>query len=225
MTAAARDIEQIQSYLAGRLSEEDELLFQDRLAREPLLVRELEQSLGMRQGLKQLQAEGYFATRAPRVKSSRPGNLMHWLLPLAAAAVVAVVCFNIWWEKGSVLTASPIMGRAADVHFNFVAMRGAERPRLQLPAGGLIELDASPGMLDAKTYRLTLIRELDSTRQSVGSVTGIAVAQGDILRSYVEASRLTPGNYLLLIEPEGLGDHENVEFLFTLVPPAATPAP
>ena len=223
MTDVARDIEQIQSYLAGRLSEEDELLFQDRLARDPLLVRELEQSLGMRRGLKELQAEGYFAARAPRISRSRPGTLLHWLLPLAAAAVVAVVCVNIWWEPRSVLTASA-SGRAAQAHFNFVAMRGAEPTRLELPAGGLIELNASPGMLGANTYRLTLIREQPGS-PIIGSVTGVAVAADGLLHSYAEAARLAPGVYRLLIEPEGLSGHGNEEFRFTLVPPGATPAP
>ncbi|MBV8909400.1 MAG: hypothetical protein JOZ89_01435, partial [Gammaproteobacteria bacterium] len=82
MIAAARDLELMQDYIVGRLSEDERRAFEYRLVREPALVRELEDSLQIREGLRQLRAQGYF-TRA----ASRGRRFLPWVPALAAAAL------------------------------------------------------------------------------------------------------------------------------------------
>lgn len=226
MSDVARDIDEIRNYLQGRLSEEQELVFQDRLARDPMLARELEQSLRMREGLQQLEAEGYFATAAT-TRDSRTRGIPQWLVPLAAAAVIATVCVYVWMDRASVLTALPAAragGASAIVtQFTFISMRDAP-PKISAPASGLIELRAAPETVIASSYRLTLIRHQGALQQHIGSLGGLSPAGDGYLHAYAEAARLEPGSYVLQVAPESASSSEPNEYPFTLQSPAASPA-
>lgn len=215
--------DEIRDYLVGRLSERERLVFQDRVARDPTLARELEHSRRLREGLRQLEAQRYFTT--PDAER-RPVRLARWL-PLAAAAVVAAVCVGAWWElKGadSVLSASP--DRIAPGHgspsaqWTFISTRGEQVPRLELPAGGLIELRMAPETSAADRQRISLLRLQGTTVQTLGTVEA-TVMPDRYLHAYADAARLSPGSYRLRIEA-GRGGVSAVEFPFTL---AATAAP
>jgi len=222
MNDVVRDLEQIRNYLHGRLSEEEELLFQDRLAREPSLVRELEQSLRIREGLRQLRAHGYPPTPAPRHADAQPGGLLRWLLPAVAAGILATVCINIWWDQASVLIASARVTAGAPrppiTQFSFVSMRDAAYPRLTLPASGLIEFRAAPETLRATSYRMTLIRRQERLEQRIGSLGGLTLQEDGYIHGFAESARLTPGSYSLRIESDGEGTGEPLEYLFLLQP-------
>src|SRR5215469_2776524 len=98
MMDLGRDFERMRDYVVGRLPEDEYRAFEERLGRDPELVRELEQSLRLREGLAQLQEQGYFArTPAARARS------WTWLPALAAAAVLALVMF-LWVEPSRVPT-------------------------------------------------------------------------------------------------------------------------
>jgi hypothetical protein len=230
MSDVTRDVELIRSYLLGRLSEDEELLFQDRLARDPSLVRELEQSLRMREGLKQLQEQGYLARSAPRRVDSQRSGILHWLLPAAAVAVIAVVCINIWWERPSVLSVSPTERSSAGIalpiaaHFRFVSMRGAALPEPHLPPSGLIEFAASPETHTGAAYRVKLSRSEGTELQSLGTLSGVAASTDGYVRAYANSSQLKPGDYVLTLEPEGAASGESQQYPFRLLPPGASPS-
>ena len=59
---AGSDFTTMQEFIVGRLSDDEHRAFEERLVREPALVRELEQSLQIREGFQQLRAQGYFAS-------------------------------------------------------------------------------------------------------------------------------------------------------------------
>ncbi len=194
MSDVAYDVEQIRKYLQGRLSEEEEILFQDRLARDPLLVRELEQSLRMRQGLRQLQAEGYFARPVRRTTDAYAQSLLRWL-PLAAAAVIAVVCLDVWREAPQPLLTTAA-GAPVEQTFNLIPMRGADDDTLSLPAHGNVEFRARPQTLIATSYRITLLRD----GKRLDSVVVAAADTEQYLDVFADSARLAPGRYLLQIE-------------------------
>src|SRR5262249_28041610 len=161
------------------LSDEEYRAFEERLGRDPELVRELEQSLRLREGLAQLQEQGYFArTPAARARS------WTWLPALAAAAVLALVMF-LWVEPSRVPAGVP--GRPAALlsvagdrlpakTFTFLATRDDSVPRLELPASGLIELRAAPaGRTAQSNYRVTLLRETEGgSLTPVGALSNVA---------------------------------------------------
>jgi hypothetical protein len=221
VTDLTHDADEIRDYLVGRLSERERLVFQDRVARDPTLARELEHSLRLREGLRQLKGEGYFVLHdGGRLGTARPAR---WL-PLAAAAVVAAVCVGAWWElraPDSVLTASGEGSPSA--RWTFVATRGDDVPRLQLPAGGLIEFRISPETAAAGTYRVTLTRGQAPAANTLGTIEG-RIGADHYLHAYTSAARLSPGDYRLQIESEG-STLPPLEFAFRLTAASGATAP
>ena len=59
MIEAGRDFERMQDYIVGRRSDDEHRAFEDRLLRDPGLVREFEQSLRLREGLHALRVQGF----------------------------------------------------------------------------------------------------------------------------------------------------------------------
>lgn len=214
MTDVAHDTDEIRDYLVGRLSERERLVFQDRVARDPALARELEHSLRLREGLRQLRGQGYFAIQDGERRPAATARLARWL-PLAAAAVVAAVCVGAWWElkaPDSVLAASGEDAPAAQ--WTFIPTRGADVPRLELPAGGLIDFRMAPEAA-APTYHVTLLRLEAPTVSSLGTIES-RIGSDRYLHAYASATRLSPGDYRLQIAPEG-SSQPPLEFTFRLI--------
>ena len=234
MTDSSRDVERIRDYLVGRLSEDERIAFQDRLARDPTLVREFEQSLQLRDGLRELRAQGYFATATPNARHQGTRGLWYQLRVAAAAVIVGASLLVLWRvsHESSVLTAlpttRPTSGAAPLVaaQFTFVSMRDGKSPKLALPSSGLIEFRAAPETRTAEWYRVTLTRNPEGgTAQRVGVVTRLRLATDGYVRCYADSSRLAPGSYGLRIEPDGAGPPGAQVFLFALQAPGATASP
>ena len=221
MTDLTHDADEIRDYLVGRLSERDRLVFQDRVARDPTLARELEHSLRLREGLRQLKGEGYFVLHdGGRLGTAR---LARWL-PLAAAAVVAALCVGAWWElraPDSVLTASGEGSPSAQ--WTFISTRGNDAPRLELPAGGLIEFRVAPETAAAGTYRVTLMRGQAPAVTPLGTIEG-RIGADHYVHAFTSAARLSPGEYRLQIATEG-STLPPLEFAFRLTAASGATAP
>jgi hypothetical protein len=222
----SRETDRVRDYLVGRLSEEERRSFEERLVRDPELVREFEQALELREGLKELQAQGYFI-KPPAKPVVGAARLRTWL-PLLAAAAVAGIALFLWTQRSAVpsgvLTSSPesaaAAGNAATVaaHFTFVSMRGATTPDLDLPSSGLIEFRAAPGMQGtASRYRMTLVRNDEAgPSRSVGTLSELALGGDGYVHGYADAARLSPGSYLLRIDSGTAGAGTSEDFAFKL---------
>ena len=230
MIDAAKDFATLRAFIVGRLPDDERRAFEDRLARDPALVNELEQSLRLREALGQLRASGYFANARPQ-----RARLWTWGPALAAAASVLFALF-LWLsritEPAQILTASlesrAVAGTSSLVaaHFTFVSMRGSSVPDLDLPAAGLIEFRAAPPS-DATTqrYRVSLLRQHDgASDEQVAELAGLAVGSDGYVHSYADAAQLAAGNYVLRIQPDTAGAGAGAEFPFNLRPHATDPA-
>jgi hypothetical protein len=197
------DLERMQDYVVGRLSEDEHRAFEERLLRDPALVREFEQSLRMRDGMEQLRAQGYFDEHAPRPRAARA-----WLPALAAAAAVAVVALFVWVQRVpqlAILQASVAGTRAAApmAQFTFVSMRGGTALELQLPASGMVDFRAAPPLHDAGAhYRMSLRREGMAGPKTLGSLTRLALGADGFVHGFADAAHLTPGLYTLRLEAD-----------------------
>jgi hypothetical protein len=202
MTDITHDADEIRDYLVGRLSERERLVFQDRVARDPALASELEHSLRLRDGLRQLKGQGYFVMQDGERRSAVTGRLARWL-PLATAAIVAAVCVGAWWElkaPDSVLRASGEGSPSAQ--WTFISTRGDDVPRLKPPAGGLVEFRIAPEITAAAAYRVTLERLQAPGVNALGTVES-RIGSDHYLHAYASAARLSPGDYLLRVAAAG----------------------
>ena len=230
MIEVGRDFERMQDFIVGRLSDDEHRAFEDRLARDPGLVHELEQSLRLSEGLHQLRAQGHFDKAASRARGSRI-----WLPMLAAAAIAGLALF-LWLQPRNrpspVLTAS-LESRTAGVtpsvaaHFTCVAVRESSTPDLELPSGGAIEFRAAPAThLTASRYRMTLVQQDEGeSSKPVGAAAGLALSADGYVHGYADASRLGPGRYVLRIEPEAETPATAETFPFNLRDRGARPTP
>jgi hypothetical protein len=227
MTDSSRDVECIRDYLVGRMTEEERLAFQDRLARDPVLAREFEESLQLHEGLRELVAQNYFAaaTPKPRIQTTRG---LWYRAGIAAAAVIVGVSLVVAWrlnQESSVLTALPTTrpdtAPLIAAQFTFVATRDAGRPRLALPSSGLVEWRASPETRSAASYRVTLVRDPEggAAQHRVGVATGLRLGADGYVHCYADSAQLAPGTYGLRIEPSEPGPAGTQVFLFVLQPP------
>jgi hypothetical protein len=197
------DLERMQDYVVGRLSEEEHRAFEERLLRDPALVREFEQSLRMRDGMEQLRAQGYFDERAPR-----PRGLRAWLPALAAAAVVAVVALFVWAQLApptGILQASIAGNRAIAplAQFTFVSMRGGTGEELQLPSSGVVDFRAAPSERAAGAhYTMSLLRQDEAGAKRLGTLTGLTRGADDFVHGFADAAQLAPGLYTLRLESD-----------------------
>ncbi|HYM41445.1 MAG TPA: hypothetical protein VET46_01645 [Steroidobacteraceae bacterium] len=211
-----RDLITMQDFIVGRLADDERRVFEDRLVHEPRLARELEQSLRMREGFRQLRAQGYFTKAAARSRS-----FPNWF-PLLAAAAAAGLALFLWLSPvvgpAPILMRPPGAGAAPEVaaisaHFTFVSFRGSSVPDLELPSAGLIEFRIAPTTpASDRNYRVTLLRRAGEGSHPVGSVSGLSLSEDGYVHCLATAARLTPGDYLLRIQPDG--DHSGVAEAF-----------
>jgi hypothetical protein len=207
----------MQDYVVGRLSDDERRAFEDRLVREPALVRELEESLQLREGLEQLRAKGYSAGVVSRIR-----GLRFW--PALAAAVVAGLALFLSWQReiGPPPVHTESVGAyvaplVADDGFTFRLMRGDSTPVVDLPPVGMIPIRIEPATpLTDSRYRVTLSR-LDAAgpANTVDVWPGLALSSDGFVHCSVDASRLTAGSYSLHIEREG-ADTDPADFPFNL---------
>jgi hypothetical protein len=219
--AADSDFARMRDYVVGRLSDDERRAFEDRLVREPELVRELERSLALREGLQRLRAQRYFARATYHGRGARV-----WLPTLAAASIAGVALF-LWGQRQ--MTAPPVLlaslesrsGAEVPPHitrFTFVSMRGGPTFDLALPSAGLIEILAPPSTrLAHSRYRVTLIRsDHADPGKTIGVLAAVALSADGYVHCFADASRLSAGSYVLSVEPDTATPGVAESFAFNL---------
>lgn len=219
MIDVERDFERMRDYVGDRLADDERRAFEDRLGRDPELVREFEQTLRLREGLERLKEQGYFARPARR--------LLMWV-PAVAAAAIAALAVILWVQPR---TTSPGVLRAAlesraapgpspavSAHFTFVSTRGSSSYDLDRPAAGLIEFRVSPADHAAGArYRLTLARVgQGGAPEPIGALADLLPGADGYVHGYAAASALTAGRYSLRVEPMSQATGAALEFPFEL---------
>jgi anti-sigma factor RsiW len=212
------DFERMRDYVRGRMTDEECRTFEERLARDPELVREFEQTLRLREGLEQLKDEVYFVKPAPR-----PARRLFAWMPALAAASVAALAIILWVQPQisatRVLRTSPGSAGSAGVsaQFTFVSMRGSSSYDLDRPAAGVIEFRASPPAARSARYRLALERVgQGGVAEPVGALADLVPGEDGYLHGFADASRLPAGRYRLRVEATGRAAEPALAFPFEL---------
>jgi anti-sigma factor RsiW len=198
-----QDLERIRDYVAGRLSDDEHRAFEDRLARDPRLVRELELSQRLREGLERLRE------RDQLIVPTRREFPRHWTWAAGLEATIAVVALLLWvrpddHQRLELMAATgPSVAPAAT--FTFVAMRGPSTTTvLDLPADGVVELRASRPAGPAGAHYRVVLNRVDAAggRVTVGDRGGLESGPDGLVRVYTDAARISPGDYELRLEAD-----------------------
>jgi len=221
------DPERMRNYLAGRLTDEEDRAFSERLVRDPDLVRELELTARLQEGLRVLAERG----QIDAVREPRPRYPLGWFGGLIAAGLAVAVLTVALHRDGHVppvlvadrthVSEAAASDTAIAALYSFVTVREpAATPVLELPRRGTIEFRVlPPARAPGAQYRVTLDR-IDGARgrARIGSVSDLEEADGGYLYCYADAARLVSGDYELRVEPEGSGASEVGSFPFRLKP-------
>lgn len=200
--------ELILRYLAGRLTPAERDAFERALPARPELREHAEQVLKLQEGLARLRERGelepLLRARAPR----------RWL-PYAAAAAVAALSLLAWaWfylaGPSRLLALSPTQFVSSQHppppvigSYVLARVRGGAAAT-ELPRGGVIEIRALPSVLSSTVrYRARLVESGGTVvgRPTLGQVDAGRAAADGYVTFYVDAARLAPGDYEILLSP------------------------
>jgi len=227
MIDVSSDPQRMRDYVGGRLSDEEHRKFEDRLARDPELVREIELFLRMRVGLERLRARrGHDALVA-----SGTGQEWRWAVAVAASLVAAVA---VWWSLQSGVPARSVLLAALDgtagarqsparvtAEFTLVNGRGSSAvPTFGLPANGVIALRMEPASRATAIGNRVTLAEIGRANGPLpmGAIAGMRAGRDGLLTCYGDVARLHPGTYELRVTAEDTPDSSPTTYRFRLRP-------
>jgi hypothetical protein len=212
----------VQNYLGERLSEADRDAFEEQLLSDPGLVRELEATLRLREGLAMLRDRKQLVTRRPqRVR----------LAAVAAACAGILVASMLYIRLHTAHPSPPVIAAsinalqgaakvplAVSKRYVFTTARAASTPSIfDLPARGALELQALTSSTDpASSFHLRLERRENQTTLVVGSLMRLVPDADGFVVAYVDASALRPGDYILVLAPDAGNISDAEQFAFKL---------
>lgn len=198
-------------YLAGQLTEPEAAEFEAHYAQDPAVVRDLERTLRLKEGLAILSERGELEAllRAPRRPAWQPA------LALAAGLAVLVLGVLLWIGGstvrpiGSTLTAlAKHEGAPLHVASTYVLARtrGASSDvQVTLPEdASAIELRMIPSARPKSGGFHIVLSQLDAADATapLGDTTAVASSDDGFVTAYIDSTKLVRGRYLIELQPE-----------------------
>jgi hypothetical protein len=200
-------------YLADQLSHEEAEAFEAYYTEHPAMVREIEYTLRLKEGLATLRDRQELDTlmRARRWR---------WALPLSVAAAIAGAALGTWTWYGS-STAAPIAAGSLEAllqdggratlplggKYMLVRVRSTDTAPLQIPLPAehsALELQVLPsGGADAAPYRLVLERHrAEGKPKPVAEVTRLVPGPDGLVAAWLDSERIERGQYTVELVSE-----------------------
>ena len=210
----------IDRYLANRLSDAERELVETRIVGEPAFRREVELTEALRDGLRELQAQGEVAPLL------RPRTWVWSRSPFAIAASILALVFGLssyllyQQLEQSRREFSPASGEMLVAALRFERTRGgAEGPDVswrQAAAPTLLDMNFDIGLEPAAGYQVFLEQigpNRDSTllletRAGIGPEGNVAIS--------LHSALLEPGNYRIRLEPLPSASMDQESIVYTL---------
>lgn len=197
----------VERYLANQLDEADVAEFEAYYTRNPDVVRDIERTLRLKEGLAVLRDRAELET----LIRARPG----WVMPaaLAAALAVAIIGAWLWTSRVMPVTVAGTLAQLTDSRGHTVGiantlvlarMRGASTTvEIELPPErGAIELRMLASA-QAERYRVTIsVADLRSIVTQIGTAGGLQVSHEGFVTAYLDTAHLQPGRYTIELVPE-----------------------
>lgn len=227
--------EWIARYLAGKLSDSDTARFEAYWAEHPELIRDLEASARLKDGLGELRARD----ELHGVVRDRWWERRLSMLAVAATVSAFAAGFVAWQvadRVGSVRVAPSLASLSADASAPLAkgATYSLLRLRSSAPSDALLEVPAEPRAIELRVlpegaaedgrYRVRLIAVDDAGNAGPESVVDAVGADPDgFVTIYVDSRDLRAGQYRLQVAPAGAAnDATTSEFRLSVRGPAGT---
>jgi hypothetical protein len=191
-------------YLADQLSPAEAEAFEAYYTQHPSMVREIEHTLRLREGLATLRDRN-------QLDALMKARRWRWAIPLSIAAAAAVLVVGTWtWygpSGGAPVAASLTELSAASQatlplggKYLLVRVRSGEAAPLQIPIPGArsaVELQVLPaGGAGSAPYHLTLDRLSSPGKPDrVGEISGLTPGADGLVSAWLDSARLRPGTH------------------------------
>lgn len=199
-------------YLADQLSPEEADEFEAYYTQHPSMVREIEYTLRLKEGLATLRDR-------QQLDALMKARRWRWALPLSIAAAVAGAALSIWTWYGSSNTAPvaaisrealldngnttlPLAGK-----YMLVRVRSAEQVPLAIPLPTMhsaLELQVLPtGGATGAPYRVRIERhQTDSKQKPEAEVAGLVPGPDGLVAVWLDSERIQRGQYTVELASE-----------------------
>jgi hypothetical protein len=210
----------IARYLAGQLDAVSSAEFEAYYAEHPEIVRDIEHTLRLKEGLAVLAEKGELDALLHRRSYWRPA--------LGLAAGIAVLMVGVWLWMGQT-TASPMAAtiaaltdaqgqplRVASTHMLVRTRGSAQGVAIALPRErGAIELQMIPSSRSENGRYHVRLAQLDGANAigPVAETSATANPADGLVTTYVDSGRLTPGRYAIELVPEAPPDSSGDRFV------------
>lgn len=226
MSTSTNNAVSVQDYIAGRMSDAEREAFEGRLLNDANLLRDLEESLRLREGLEVLREQKVLEdSRLAQRRNTR----LRFAWALAGAAAAVLVSVTLYYGKhlppvvgASVASLSVGLSPAPPVveRYAFAEMRAKDlTPELAVPPSGALELRALASVSAANgTFRVTLDQIQRQKILRVGVEEHVVPDPDGFVVIYANTARLELGEYVLTVERDsGQNPGEPKRFAFRLV--------
>jgi hypothetical protein len=203
--------EQIEKFVAGRMSEAEALAFEEYCLANPEFARQVDYEQRLKVGLAQV-ASG---STAEFVRDSRP---LRWSLAAAASVVIALVAVFSLWFSGRHVQAPTLMAAVTDSSpfgdssLRLALVRGSDTAPA-LPAG-LVRVEIV-GLFDAGNFYSVALdrREQNQKIDTIATLNDQVPATPMSLEVLIDSKQLRPGPYSLRVRKQASGE-EALDFGF-----------
>ena len=203
--------EQIEKFVAGRMSEAEALAFEEYCLSNPEFARQVDYEQRLKVGLAQV-ASG---STAEFVRDRLP---LRWSLAAAASVVIALVAvFSLWFsgrhvQTPTLMTAVSDSSPFGDASLRLALVRGSDTSPA-LPAG-LVRVEIV-GLFDAGNFYSVALdrREQNQKIDTIATLNDQVPATPMSLEVLIDSKQLRPGPYSLRVRKQASGE-EALDFGF-----------
>jgi hypothetical protein len=203
--------EQIEKFVAGRMSEAEALAFEEYCLSNPEFARQVDYEQRLKAGLAQV-ASG---STAEFVRDRLP---LRWSLAAAASVVIALVAvFSLWFsgrhvQTPTLMTAVSDSSPIGDASLRLALVRGSDTSPA-LPAG-LVRVEIV-GLFDAGNFYSVALdrREQNQKIDTIATLNDQVPATPMSLEVLIDSKQLRPGPYSLRVRKQASGE-EALDFGF-----------
>jgi hypothetical protein len=192
-------------YLADQLSPEEAAAFETYYTQHPGMVREIEYTLRLKEGLATLRDR-------QQLDALMQARRWRWALPLSIAAAIAGAALGMWTWYGTPGSAPVAAGTVEELieagratlpvggKYMLVKVRGAGQAPLRIPlppTPSALELQVLPSAGAAGApYRLVLERnDADGKSKRLAELTGLAPGADGLVAAWLDSERIQRGRY------------------------------